>query len=199
MCEIKKIQIPKEIIPSNSAGMGRITLRIPDATFENAQIVFEAVKSNKEEFRKWLPFPDKTNCPEDSFQFLLSIQKAFEEGKNGEYFIFEKETGSFCGLCSMMHKKTIYDEYWEIGYWQIKEKCGKGYITEAIKALEDFLFKNGAVRIEIRNDTRNIASANVPKRLGYHLDGILRQTGYSTYFKNWRDTNIWSKIKSDLK
>lgn len=199
MHEIKKLQLPKEIIPSHKEGNGRIILRIPDATFENAQIVFNAVIKNKEEFRKWLPFPDKTNRVEDSFSFLLSVQKGFEQNESGEYFIFEKDTGDFCGLVGMFHRKNVHDDYYEIGYWQIKEKCGKGYMTEAVQALEKFLFENGVNRVEIRNDTRNIASANIPKRLGYHLDGVLRQTGYAPYFNDWCNTNVWSKLKSEYR
>lgn len=197
MPQMWKIKLPEVIVPSGKEGDGRIILRIPDATKKNAQIVFDAVAENKEEFRKWLPFPDKTNRAEDSFSFLQSVQKGFEQNERGEYFIFEKDTGDFCGIAGMFHEKSVHDDYWKIGYWQIKEKCGKGYVTEAVRAFENFLFENGVNRIEIKNDTRNIASANIPKRLGYHLDGVLRQTGYAPYFNDWRNVNVWSKLKSE--
>ena len=193
MPKIKAIVLPQEIIGE------RIVLRIPDATFENAELVYQAVIDNKEEFRKWLPFPDKTKRPEDSFSFLQSVQKKFEQNESGEYFIIEKLTGDFCGIVSMMHKNNIHYSYWEIGYWQIKEKCGNGYMSEAVGYLEKFLFENDVNRIEIRNDTANAASANVAKRLGYHLDGVIRGARYSEYFENWRDTNVWSKLKSEYK
>lgn len=52
MPQMWKIKLPEVIVPSDKEGNGRIILRIPDATFENAQIVFNAVVENKEEFRE---------------------------------------------------------------------------------------------------------------------------------------------------
>lgn len=174
----------------------RLILRIPEATFDNAQIQFATCDRNREHLRPYMNWISKTNVPEDSFGFLKHVQEDFKEGKKAEYWIVEKSTGDFCGLCSIHLHDGLY-EYGEIGYWQDEKKCGKGYITEAVKAIENNYFAQGLNRIEIRNDVENTPSINIPKRLGYHLDGVLRGAGSSDYFKGPRDINVWSKLLAE--
>ena len=85
----------------------------------------------------------------------------------------------------------------EIGFWLSKNARGKGYMTEAVKALEAEAFKQGLNRIVIRNDIENLPSVNVAKNAGYHLDGVMRQERFSEAKNRFRDSNIWSKLKSD--
>lgn len=174
----------------------RLLLRIPEATFENAQIQFKTTDRNRAHVGKWLNWVEKTQKPEDCFGFLNHVQESFTAGEKAGYWIIEKSTGDFCGMCSAaLH--TDEQEYASIGYWLDISKCKKGYITEAVKMIEDNLFPQGLVRMEIRNDIENIPSANIPKKLEYHLDGILRQASTSSYFKTPRDINVWSKIASE--
>ncbi len=69
---------------------------------------------------------------------------------------------------------------------------------EAVKLLEDDLFAQKAPRLVIKNDTENTGSINVAKRLGYHLDGVLRADFYSEYLQSYRDVNIWSKLHPNI-
>jgi RimJ/RimL family protein N-acetyltransferase len=63
----------------------------------------------------------------------------------------------------------------EIGYWCRKGFTGRGYITEAVRGLTVFAFEIlKANRVEIRCDQRNVRSRKVAERLGFKLEGILR-------------------------
>ena len=62
-----------------------------------------------------------------------------------------------------------------------------------------FIEEQGFYRIVIKNDVRNIQSANVAKNAGYHLDGIMRQDRFNEKTGTFRDTNIWSKLKFEEK
>jgi RimJ/RimL family protein N-acetyltransferase len=63
----------------------------------------------------------------------------------------------------------------EIGYWCRQKYTGKGYITESVRGLTVFAFKIlEAKRVEIRCDQRNMRSRKVAERLGYRLEGTLR-------------------------
>jgi RimJ/RimL family protein N-acetyltransferase len=60
----------------------------------------------------------------------------------------------------------------EIGYWCRTRFEGRGYITEAVRAISRFAFNElGARRLEIRCDARNERSARVAQRAGYQLEG----------------------------
>jgi RimJ/RimL family protein N-acetyltransferase len=52
---------------------------------------------------------------------------------------------------------------------------GHGYVTEAVAELTRFCFETlSARRVEIRMDERNERSWRVPERLGFTLEGTLR-------------------------
>lgn len=64
----------------------------------------------------------------------------------------------------------------EIGYWIDHRHEGKGVITKACKAMIAYAFDELEMnRVEIRCSTENVRSAAVPERLGFKLEGTLRQ------------------------
>ncbi|MBO7257974.1 MAG: GNAT family N-acetyltransferase [Alphaproteobacteria bacterium] len=176
----------------------RLALKIPTANFETARMLFSVVSRNREHLGKWLPWVAKNTQPEHSYDFLQSIVKGFNENTKAEYFIYEKSTGDFCGICSAHTHFSPTHKYISLGYWLDKEKCGKGYMTEAVKLIEDDLFTQNATRLIIQNDIENMGSVNVPKRLGYHLEGIARADFYSEYLGSYRDIYTWSKLHPNI-
>ena len=64
----------------------------------------------------------------------------------------------------------------EIGYWIDRDVEGKGVVTRACQAMIDYAFDELEMnRVEIRCSTENRRSSAVPKRLGFKLEGTLRQ------------------------
>lgn len=58
----------------------------------------------------------------------------------------------------------------EIGYWLRSDVTGKGYATEASKAMMDLSISILKMnRIEIHHEADNLPSASVPKKLGFKL------------------------------
>ena len=79
----------------------------------------------------------------------------------------------------------------ELGYWILGDFEGRGYMGEAITALESVLLELGFKCLEIRCDALNQRSAKLPQRLGYTLETTLR-----TEFKEspaYRDTMVFVK------
>ena len=82
----------------------------------------------------------------------------------------------------------------EIGYWIDTRFAGRGYITESTQALTKFAFTElNAKRVEIRCDSLNLKSRSIPERLGYTLEGILKNNSISVESKELRDTCIFAK------
>ena len=79
----------------------------------------------------------------------------------------------------------------EIGYWVRRRFEGQGYVTEAADAIARFAFGAlGARRVEIRMDDRNERSWRVAERLGFRLEGVLRNE--SREGGGLRDTRIYA-------
>jgi [ribosomal protein S5]-alanine N-acetyltransferase len=63
----------------------------------------------------------------------------------------------------------------EIGYWIGENYWGKGFATEALKALTSYAFKKFKLeRIEAKTYTWNPASGHILEKAGYKCEGLLR-------------------------
>ena len=64
----------------------------------------------------------------------------------------------------------------EIGYLLAPDRQGQGYMHEALRQMLAYLFGTLRLhRIEAEIDPRNVPSARVLDRLGFHREGVLRQ------------------------
>jgi len=80
------------------------------------------------------------------------------------------------GTCGF-HKWDRHHHHAEIGYDLGPDYWHKGYMTEALRAVLDHGFKKMELnRIEAIVYPENTASLRLLKRLGFHQDGLLRQS-----------------------
>lgn len=182
------VQFPDELISE------KVILQKPKADFKTATMVYACIDKNRDMLRPWLPWVDKTTAPEDTFCFLKETCSRFKENTACDYFVIERATGDFCGLCGIYIRRTSLSEYAKIGYWLDKDKQGHGYIGESVRLLEKMIFSQNIMRLIIQNDTANTSSARVAQRAGFQLESVMRAAHYSDYFKNYRNKNIWVKL-----
>ena len=63
-----------------------------------------------------------------------------------------------------------------IGYWLAETHQGRGLVTTACRALVDHAFSAWTLnRVEVRAAVDNLRSRAVPERLGFTLEGTIRQ------------------------
>lgn len=85
----------------------------------------------------------------------------------------------------------------ELGYWLGKKFWGKGYMTEAAKAVIDFGFKEyGLVLISICTGPQNERSQSVINKCGFQFEGIQRK-GYHIYTGEDRDNRVYSLLREE--
>jgi len=175
----------------------RVILRKLKPTISMANIIFKAIAENRQHLRPWFPWEKKEVRAEDSFKYLLENEIKFKAGEKVDYGIYvDNEYIGNIGIFNI-HKKN---KSAEIGYWLSKKFTRNGYMTEAVRILEKEFFTNVNLnRIQIKCDERNIASAGVAKKCAYVLEGKYREDTYSEYFKDFRNTLVFSKLKSEFK
>ncbi|MBO6289106.1 MAG: GNAT family N-acetyltransferase [Alphaproteobacteria bacterium] len=175
----------------------RLILERPKPTFDLAQEIFTYVQLSLNNLQPWLPWANVTDSVEGEFAYLLNwCDQHWNERTGFAYVIRDKDINRFLGMIDVI-KIDEKNKIGEIGFWLQNNAQGQGFMREALKALDKQCFIAGLNRIEVRNDTRNIASANVAQRAGYHLDGVLRQDKWSKYDNKFVDTNVWSKLKGE--
>jgi len=175
----------------------RIILKRLRPTIKMANALFKVVDENRQHLNPWFPWVKAEKVVEESFKYLLEVDKEYQKGTKFDYGIFlEKEYIGNVGLFDIDKKKKSG----EIGYWLSKKFTRQGYMTEAVGVLEREAFVNGGLnRIQIKCDERNIPSAKTAKKCGYLFEGKRREDDYSEYYKDFRNTLVFSKLKSDFK
>src|SRR5215471_19693320 len=162
----------------------------------DAQALFEAVVESRDHIRPWLPFADEHQTVDESRNWILQQMASWILRDDLMLGIWEQASDRYLGGTGL-HPHDWVIGYFEIGYWIRVSAEGHGYIAESVRLLTDYAFDYlKANRLEIRCDELNARSAAIPKRLGYVLEGRLRND-LATTDGRLRTTLIFSLIPTD--
>lgn len=118
--------------------------------------------------------------------------------KSNTWAIREKATGKIIGSISL--EKDIRREdvnSMEMGYSLARSSWGKGYMTEAAKAVMDYGFeKYGLVVMGICTSPVNKRSQRVIEKCGFKYEGLQRR-GYHIYDGTDRDNLLFSILREE--
>ena len=130
----------------------------------------------------------------DAEQWLQTHAPRFEAGEQVHLAITERQTGELIGAVGL--SITARFDRAELGYWVGKPYWGKGYCTEASKAVMDWGFSNlNLNRVYAVHMKRNPASGRVMQKLGMTREGEFRQ-----HVKKWdryEDMVIYGILRSE--
>ncbi|MEH7094229.1 GNAT family N-acetyltransferase [Neobacillus vireti] len=161
----------------------------------DGKMVFEAMQSSLNELKPWMPWANREQTEQEVEANMRDAHAKFLTREDLRLHIFDRETGEFIGATGL-HRMNWDIPKFEIGYWIDTRQSGKGYITEAAQAITEFAFLElNAKRVEIRCDRKNTKSRAIPEKLGFTLEGILKNDGISADQQELRDTCIYAKIK----
>jgi len=111
-----------------------------------------------------------------------------------KWFIIEKKDGSKIGQIICSPKGAHYS----IGFRLIPKERNKGYCTEAVKIILDYLFlSKEIVRVEAEANPKNTASLRVLEKTGFIKEGIIRK---SVFLRGqWQDGVLCSILRDEWK
>ena len=162
----------------------------------DAQALFEAVAESRDHLRPWLPFADEHQTVDESRHWIIQQVANWILRDDLILSIWEQATGRYVGGTGL-HPHDWEIGYFEIGYWVRASAEGHGYIVETVRLLIEYaLDMLKANRVEIRCDELNVRSAAIPQRLGYVLEGRLRND-VATADGRLRTTLVFSLIPED--
>ena len=170
----------------------RLTIRAPRAG--DGTEIQAAVRETFDDLKLWMPWAQQLPTLEESESYIRRVQCQFLAREDLALLLFLKGTNTMVGG-SGLHRIDWDIPKFEIGYWCRKRFQEQGYITESTEAITNFAFETlGAKRVEIRCDSKNVRSLRIPDRLGFKLEGTLRNNSISSSGE-LRDTLVFAKIK----
>lgn len=126
------------------------------------------------------------------------VERDLRAMATGEYLrlgLERKDDGALIGNCSVFNW-SAQSRRAELGYTLARPAWGQGFMHEALQAVVDYAFGPMQLnRLEADIDPRNQASARSLDRLGFQLEGLLRQRWIVA--GEVSDTALYGLLQSD--
>lgn len=140
---------------------------------KDAERLFKITDNSRAYLREWLPWLDFTKKVEDSRDFIKGTRQGYAENKSMTTLILYK--GEIVGVAGY-NTLDWTNKVVTIGYWLDKDYQGNGIMTRVAEALTDHAITElGMNRVDIRAAVENVKSRSIPERLGFTLEGKIRQ------------------------
>ncbi|KEO83648.1 GNAT family N-acetyltransferase [Tumebacillus flagellatus] len=158
--------------------------------------VYQSILESLEELKPWMPFAHLDQTEADVELNIREAHVKFLQRSDLRLLAFHKDTGELV-VSTGLHRLDWEGRLFEIGYWARTKYAGQGLVTEAVRGLEEFAISHlQANRLMIRCDERNVRSAAVAERLGYTLEGILRNESLDIVDgKTLTNTKVYAKVR----
>ena len=171
---------------------GRLILR--RVRVEDAQAMFDNWASDPQ-VTKFLTWPTHSSV-DVTKQVAESWVKGYEQDNFYQWMIELKEIGQPIGSISVVNMDDRVEKV-EIGYCMGRNWWHMGIMTEALRAVIEFLFDDvGVNRIEARHDPRNPHSGGVMRKCGMKYEGTAQQADRNN--QGICDAAIYAILRSDF-
>lgn len=157
-------------VPTPTLQTERLVLR-PFAASDGDDLF--ALQSDAHAMRYWdsPPWTDGTSVA----GFLEGCQKMMDAGTGARVVIERRSDSAFVGWCTLNSWSPDFRSA-SLGFSLSPRFWGNGYATEAADALLHWAFATFDLnRVQAEADTRNAASRRVLEKLGFQLEGMLRE------------------------
>jgi ribosomal-protein-alanine N-acetyltransferase len=123
------------------------------------------------------------------------LERQYDKLTEGQWYFVEKMDGTKIGFIA--HFLT-QGKLTAIGYALLPNERGKGYGSEAVKIIVDYLFlSKNIVRIQAETHPENKASQRILEKAGFNKEGTIRKSFFSRGV--WRDTAMLSVLREEWK
>lgn len=145
-------------------------LELSPPTVDDVDAIFEACQDPEIQRYTTVPSP---YLREHAEGFIDKVAAWWADGSETVWAMRDAD-----GLAGMIGLHRLAAGSGEIGYWVTPRARGRGYLTEAGRAVIDWGFSEDGLalqRIEWRAVVGNVASARTARTLGFRYEGLLRQ------------------------
>lgn len=127
-----------------------------------------------------------------SQETLGDLEKQYDNLAGGQWFFIEKKDGVKIGYIAHFKSKGCV----AIGFMLVPNERGKGYGSEAVQLMVDYLFlTRDIIRIQAEIHPENIESQRILEKAGFTKEGYIRKSFFSRGV--YRDTAMWSILRDE--
>ena len=155
----------------------RLVIRCWDP--KDAALIQAAAAASKQHLLPFMPWAEnEPQTVEQKVELTRRFRGLFDRGEDYVYGIFDHAESRVLGGTGLHIR--LSGNALEIGYWLHKDFINQGYITESTAALTKVAFEIYQInRMEIHCSVENLASAAVPRKLGYIHEATRRRLAYA--------------------
>ena len=156
-----------------------------------------AITDSIDHLKPWMPWAQDAPSADSAELVMRRMQADFILRRDLVFQIYARkgsgERGELLGGTGL-HRIDWDLRRFEIGFWIRASAEGKGYVSEAVKAMAALAFDQlAARRVEIRMDDRNMRSRAVAERCGFEFEGVLRRDAMDVAGE-LRDTRVYARL-----
>lgn len=155
----------------------RLLIRQSTANDLDATLLLAAASA--EALKQWMPWAHPAPLRESMEKYFSTVEAKWASREMLDFQWIEKSTGEIIGKGGFHHIDWTLPKF-EMGYWLATSAEGKGYCTEAVNGLVNFVktsvCADTPLRLEIRAQPSNHRSRAVAERAGFTLEGINRRS-----------------------
>jgi ribosomal-protein-serine acetyltransferase len=135
---------------------------------DDRDALFHAVTESLDHLRPWMPWAADYSLA-SAEEYLARSIKGWDEGTEYNYAVLTATPDGSSALAGVVGLMTrIGPGGLEIGYWVHRAYTRRGLATAASAALVEQAFRlPGVDRVEIVHDELNVASGQIPRKLGF--------------------------------
>lgn len=170
----------------------RLTLRVPRAG--DGAALNATLNTTMDSLKVYMPWMQALHTLEQDELWCRQAYARFLNREDIAYHLRRKTDDTLIGTVGL-HRGNWEVPWLEVGYWLHHSAEKNGYMHEAVQALMHMTVASiGVVRLEIRCDARNTASANVALKSGFTQVGRLNREGRDPH-GNIRDMLLFEWLK----
>jgi ribosomal-protein-serine acetyltransferase len=155
--------------------------------------LFKLLDANRQHIRRWHPWVDHITTAAMVEKAVANWQQQYANNRGFYAGIWFK--GKFCGIIN--HLNVDWPNRWTaLAYWLDAAHQGRGIMTACCRAMIAHSFDTWRLnRVVIECATENDRSRAIPERLGFKMEGVIRQVEW--VHDRYIDHALYALLRSD--
>jgi len=159
--------------------------------------ILDLLRRNREHLAPWEPLRGPDHLTEEMQRRLLAeADQAERTGREAGFGVAEVSSGALVGRVRISGIQRGAFQNAHLGYFIDRDRCGRGYATEAVGAVTRWAFTTaGLHRLQASVMPHNVASIRVLEKAGYRREGLSLR--YLKIAGGWRDHLLYARTVED--